>query len=155
MAVEVYFWPPKGENIGHAAIMVDGGSPPGRAYLSAWPGSALSILFGAGSYNAYSDDVGAEGGPPNVVRLTKLDETAIKAQIEKCKQAGMYSFTVLNCATQASICLNAGVPHNLLHEAFDAVVGLANPAGFFAQTSTINTPWTLFLYAKGLALNYA
>lgn len=155
MAVEVYFWPPKGENIGHAAIMVDGGSPPGKAYLSAWPGSVLSIIAGPGAFNAYSSDLAAEGGAPQVVRLTKLDETAIKEQIEKCKRGGVYSFPSFNCATQASICLNAGVPYNMLHQAADLLAGAGNPLGYVFQTSTINTPWNLWLYAKGLALKYA
>jgi hypothetical protein len=135
--------------------MVDGGSPPGKAYLSAWPGSILSIIAGSGAFNAYSDDISSEGGPPQVVRLTKLDETAIKQQIESCKRGGVYSFPGFNCATQASICLNAGVPYNTLHQALDFVAGLGNPTAFVTQTSTINTPWNLFLYAKALASKYA
>ena len=33
MAVEVYWWPPHGDNIGHAAIKVDGGAPAGTEYF--------------------------------------------------------------------------------------------------------------------------
>jgi hypothetical protein len=148
MAVEVYFWPPKGSNVGHAAIMADGGTPAGRAYLSAWPGEALAILFGAAAFNQYEDDVRSEGGHPQVVRLTKLDETKIKAQIEKCKNAGKYGFISLNCATQASICLNAGVPGAQLKQALELLGG---PTSYLFGTSVINTPWMLFLYARSLS----
>lgn len=153
MAVEVYFWPPKGSNIGHAAIMVDGGAPRGKMYLSAWPGSLLSVIVaGAGTFNQYSDDVAAEGGPPQVVRLTKLDETAIKAQVEKCRRGAVYSFPGFNCASQASICLNAGLPTATLQWALDMIGG---PTSYPFRTSKIDTPWTLFVYAKSLTLNYA
>ena len=152
MAVEVYFWPPKGSNIGHAAIMTDGGTPAGQSYLSAWPGDALAVFFGTAAFNQFDDDVRSEGGRPQVVRLTKLDETAIKAQIEKCKQAGKYGFLGLNCATQASICLNAGVPGARLQQALELLGG---PNSYLFGTSVINTPWNLFLYARTLRLTYA
>ena len=149
MAVEVYFWPPQGGNIGHASIKVDGGSPQGIAYLSAWPGSALSIFLPAqGDYHQFDDDVSSEGNrQPQVVRLTNLDETAIKKQIDAFKSAATYSFISLNCATQASICLNAGVPGARLRQVLDMLNG---PMGYVFGTSVINTPWTLFLYAKTL-----
>jgi hypothetical protein len=152
MAVEVYFWSPKKGNIGHAAIMTDGGVPPGPSYLSVWPGTALAIIFGPAAFNKYQDDVASEGGRPQVVRLTKLDETAIKAQIEKCREAARYGFITLNCATQASICLNAGVPGAKLRLALDMLGG---PLGYVFSTSVINTPWNLFLYARLLATKSA
>ena len=58
----------------------------------------------------------------------------------------------MNCATQASICLNAGVPGAQLKQALDFLGG---PMSFVFSTSVINTPWTLFLYAKSLGLTYA
>lgn len=154
MAVEIYFWPPKLDGtIGHAAIMVDGGSPAGRVYLSAWPGELLAILFGNAAFNEYNDDVSSEGKRnPEVVRLTKLDETAIKAQIQKIKGAGKYAFAAFNCASQASLCLDAGVPYRLLRHGMEI---LAGPTGVPFQTSVIHTPWNLWLYAKSLTVKYA
>jgi hypothetical protein len=150
MAVEVYWWPPSGGNIGHAAIKVDGGSPPGIAYLSAWPGSLLSIfLVGQGDYHQFDDDVSSEGNrQPQVARILNLNETAIKNQISVFQSAKTYSFLGANCATQASICLNAGVPGATIRQILDLMGG---PMGYFFGTSVINTPWTLFLYAKSLA----
>ena len=152
MAVEVYFWPPKSGNVGHAAIMADGGQPEGAAYFSAWPGTAASIFFGPATFNAYQDDLSSEGGKPAVVRLTRLDETAIKEQMQNCRTANRYSFIALNCATQASICLNAGVPGGSIRLAMDLLSG---SMGFLFGTSVISTPWNLYLYAKSLEGNYA
>ena len=88
-------------------------------------------------------------------REGRTEARRIKKQIEGCKRGGGYSFPGFNCATQASICLNAGVPYNMLHKAVDAIAGLVSPTAFLTQTSTINTPWNLFLYAKALAIDYA
>jgi hypothetical protein len=150
MAVEVYWWPPDGGNVGHASIMVDGGNPPGIAYLSAWPGSALSIFLpDKGDFHQFSDDVSSEGNrQPQVVRLNNLNETLIKTQIDHCKTAAKYCFIALNCATQASICLNAGVPGARIKQMFEMMSG---PIGFVFGTTVISSPWTLFLYAKSLA----
>jgi len=136
MAVEVYWWPPHGDNIGHAALKVDGGSPSGTEYLSAWPGSGWSIaLIGSGGYHLYEEDV-AYGGAPVVVRLTKLDETAIKKRIKVLKGHGIYSFSIANCATQAGAALHAGVP---------LVVPYPIP----------NAPWAVYYYARSLRLLFA
>lgn len=110
---------------------------------------------GCARFNEYIADLSEEGLERLVVRLTKLDEAAIKKQIESCKRGSVYSFPGFNCATQASICLNAGVPYNNVHQALDAISSMGNPLAFVTQTSTINTPWDLFLYAKALATKYA
>ncbi|MDQ6786796.1 MAG: hypothetical protein M3033_08290 [Acidobacteriota bacterium] len=152
MAVEVYCWQPKGNNVGHASIKVDGGAPPGSSYLSVWPGEALAIVFGKAAFNKYEDDVGSEGGQPLVARLTKLDETAIKAQMEIMRRSENYCFIAFNCATQASICLNAGVPGATVRRALDFLGG---PLSFVFSPSIINTPWNLYAYAKLLEKSYA
>ena len=133
MAVEVYWWPLKGYSLGHAAIMVDGGSPSGPMYLSANPGSMISAIYGPAVYKSYATDL--LDGPPMVVRLTKLNETAIKTVAKSVTGFAHYSLFIGNCATQASICLNAGltVPVPLV----------------------INTPAALFAYAQTLRILYA
>jgi hypothetical protein len=152
MAVEVYWWPPKGgdKSVGHAAIMVDGGKPAGRAYLSVWPGELLSIVIGSASFFEYQDDVRTEGGRPRVVRLTRLNETAIRTQVKNLQQTARYSFVAMNCATQASICLNAGLPAGirLLQTALDFM----GPNRI--SMTVMNTPWNLFAYAKSLSPHY-
>jgi hypothetical protein len=145
MAVEVYIWFPDPPNIGHAAMKVTGGSPMGDMYLSHWPGSlAAALAFGSGVNNRYNDDVSAEGGDPSVVRITGLDETAIKAKVKSLIEHNLYSFWALNCATGVSIALDAGVS-TLASLAANAVdIGL--PAG-----TNRNTPWGLYAYARTLA----
>jgi hypothetical protein len=136
MAVEVYWWAPSLKSAtGHAAMMVDGGSPSGPVYLSVSPGSMLSTAFGPAVFNTYAADV-ADDGIPHVVRLTKLNETAIKAVIKADKGFARYSFLLGNCATQAAFCLNAGLPTAMPHP-------------------FINAPWGLYIYAQSLKVLYA
>jgi hypothetical protein len=143
MAVQVYVWFPKLKegNIGHAAMQVDGGDPPGSVYLSRWPGSYSAVLAGSGTNQSYTDDVSAEGGAPSVVRLTKLNESAIKYTIRVACTVNLYSFLVLNCATQVGMCLNAGIPLSAI-----AIAAINTPP---------NTPWNLYLYAQLLRPLYA
>lgn len=153
MTVTVYYWPPDWDtdSVGHASIMVDGGQPPGQAYLSAWPGSLLSIiLVGEGAYHEYRDDIESEyNRKPAAVVLRKLDESAIKEKMSDLKKRSYYSFVSANCATQAGICLKAGVPLSAL----DTALSLVAPQT--AYLTNINSPWTLYGYAKLLALKYA
>src|SRR5215216_4890346 len=101
MTVTVYFWPPeyRTNSVGHASIMVDGGLPAGQAYLSAWPGSLLSIfLVGEGSYHEFLDDIASENNrKPAAVALRKLDESAVKAKMADMKRRSSYSFAGANC----------------------------------------------------------
>lgn len=109
MTVYVCVWFPKSGNIGHASLWVDGGSPSGTLYLSRWPRSLASILlFGDGADRKYDDDVDSEGGLPAEVVLKNLDETAIKAAMKKSMNDPKYGFLTYNCATNVSVCLNAG-----------------------------------------------
>lgn len=146
MAVEVYWWPPKKalnkstgqeeQNIGHAAIKSDGGSPWGTEYLSVWPGSEWSLLLaGPASFHTADDDSGY-GYDPVVVRLTKLDETAIKKRIVAIKTAGVYSLSVANCASLTGSALRAGVP-------------------FPTPYPWPNSPWAVYYYARSLTLFFA
>jgi len=140
MAVEVYYWEPKGGSVGHAAIKVNGGTPPGEEYFSLWPGSEWSIwLAGSGGFKTYEfdyEDHKKDGSYPQVVRLTKLDETAIKARIKTLKGIGVYSLSVANCASQTGLCLRAGVP-------------LLVPYPF------PNSPWAVYWYARSLMFSFA
>jgi hypothetical protein len=156
MTVEAYYWAPSPPNVGHAALWVSGGSPASDVYLSAWPGGALSILFGeADATRTYEKDCNEEEDTPYYVALTKLDETAIKAAIQASKKAQLYSFLAFNCAVQASVCLNAGEPNQTLPSILDLALSLANPAGSFAWQGRIAyTPWGFWCRAKTLQLQY-
>jgi hypothetical protein len=136
MSVEVYWWPPDLEgNIGHASMLVDGGSPPDPMYLSAWPmpGEYKGVVFGRALFKSYAQDVTDEGRTPHVCRLTKLNETAIKTAIKAVKGFGHYSFFSGNCAALTAFCLCQGIP---------------------TPPPIINTPWALWLYAQSLRVFY-
>ncbi len=160
MAVEVNYWPPKrnaegGIDVGHASLLVEGNNPTEARYLSVWPGEALAILFGLGALNTYEDDVDSEKGYPLVVRLQGLNEDKIKAQIAVIKNKPRYSFIALNCATLASICLNAGVPGIEIATLSNMLSSLLNPAIGFLTSPVSYTPATLHMNAKILAMKYA
>jgi hypothetical protein len=100
-------------------MKVDGGVPVGEVYLSRWPdntpgqfkASIQAITYGAGAVTrSYANDVKAEGGrSPHSVRLTSVDETAIKNAIDANAKKGYYQFFTDNCAVQVRECLDAGV----------------------------------------------
>ena len=150
MAVEVYVWLPRADgNIGHASMYVDGGTPAGPMYLSQWPGSSFikALTIGSACGQSYADDVKAEGGKPSVVRLTKLDETAVKKAIEYFQKHGLYGFFLLNCANQVKLCLDWGVS-GMGHLA--TILGRTNVIGYQLN----DTPWGVYCYARGLTLLY-
>ena len=135
MSVEVYFWGPSRDGVGHASIYVDGGSPPDPMYMSAWPvrGDYSDIVFGPVLFKSYAQDVKEENGVPSVTRFTKLDETAIKAAIRKVKGFGHYGLFSGNCAGMTAYCLAQGTS---------------------APPPLVNTPWGLWLYARSLTMFY-
>jgi hypothetical protein len=154
MAVEVNYWPPRGTNVGHASLLVEGDNPTEARYLSVWPGEALAILYGLGALNNYQDDVDSENAYPVVVRLYGLNEDKIRAQIDVIRKNPRYSFIALNCATNASICLNAGVPGIEIITLGNMVSSLVNPALGFLTSPVSYTPATLYINAKVLATRY-
>ncbi len=147
MAVEVYYWfgAP-----GHVAIKVDGGSPPGTMYLSRWPRNLRTVLVmgfeGAG--NSYSEDVAAEGGPPHVVRFTRLDETAVKKAIKAANEFMVYNDFQANCSTHVRFCLDAGITGG------GRVVAAATHGGAFGWLAE-DTPFGVYGYASALHSAYA
>lgn len=144
MTVEVYYWPPDFAEgaIGHASIRIDGGAPKGEMYLSAWPGSPLSIfMLGPGTNNGYMTDVSAEKRQPEVVRLTQLDESACKKAATTITGLHTYNFAMFNCAVQASLCLSAGIPSTAT-------------AMLLGGVSTCVTPTGLYYFARGLTALY-
>ena len=153
MTVEVYYWSPKPPSIGHAAIMVDGGEPAGKVYLSAWPGNPVSILMGPAEYQHHMDDVIAENREPQVVRLRRLKETAIKSAIKHIRNVGIYSFSMFNCAQQAYACLRLGVPVTAGGLLSGAIVHLVQP-GVSLDNLVVTTPRGLFDYAQSLTKDY-
>jgi hypothetical protein len=119
MAVVVYVWFLDPSNCGHAAMKVDGGLPVGEVYLSRWPDNTpgqlkatiQALAYGAEAISrSYANDVKAEGGrSPHSVRLTSVDESAIKKAIDENAKKRYYQFLIDNCAVQVSECLDAGV----------------------------------------------
>lgn len=140
MAVEVYWW----MNLpGHVALRVDGGLPLGPMYLSRWPKNALTALVvsPAGHANSFADDMIAEGGRrPFVVRLTKLNETAVKKAIVLANRLMVYNDFEANCSSHVRACLDAGVGGVVGSLAHGGVIGFAvsdNPVGVFTYAKSL------------------
>lgn len=147
MAVEVYYWNGKP---GHVAIRVDGGSPPGTMYLSRWPATLSTALLVSleAQGNQYGEDVAAEGNrTPLAVRLTKLDETAVKNAIVRANRLMIYNDFAANCASHVKFCLDAGLPG--VAKALGAVTS-RGLLGFIAG----DTPFGVYHYACGLRTLY-
>ena len=134
MAVEVYWWPPQEFlETGHASMLVDGGSPADPMYLSAWPVPRdwMGAVYSKALFKSYARDVADEGGvAPHVVRLTKLNETAIKTAIKEVKGFGHYGLFTMNCAALTAYCLSKGTS--------------------MPPPLSVVTPWTLWGYAQAL-----
>ena len=155
MAVEVYYWvgfP------GHLALRVDGGTPVGSLYLSRWPSTFAAVdgLFGGpGRNNSFADDMKAEGmRRPLTVRLTKLDETAVKKAVEYCNKHLYYHDFVSNCSSYVRFCLEVGTGavRFVATELYDLVVDwLALPLGCIED----DTPPGVYSYACSLRASFA
>jgi len=156
MAVEVYYWlgvP------GHLALRVDGGTPAGSMYLSRWPGglfTAIDIIGGGpGRNNSFAADMKAEGmRTPLTVRLTKLDETAVKKAVEYCNKHLYYHDLVSNCSSYVRFCLEVGTGalRFVATELYDTILdGIALPLGWVED----DTPPGVYSYACSLRGSYA
>jgi hypothetical protein len=148
MAVEVYYW---AGVPGHVALRVDRGTPAGVMYLSRWPGSLMTALVMGyeGRGNRYEDDVAAEGNTlPHTVRLTKLNETAIKRAIVLANRAMVYNDFEANCSSHVRACLDAGLDGA---GAVGAAVTHGGALGFLSG----DTPPGVYFYALGLRALYA
>jgi hypothetical protein len=148
MAVEVYYWfgvP------GHVALRVDGGLPGGTMYLSRWPGGLATALLVSleGKGNSYEDDMVAEGhASPLTVRLTRLDETAVKSAIVLANRLMIYNDFEANCSSHVRTALEAG-QHGASKLA--SIVTRGGLLGFAFG----DTPPGVYAYAKSLTALYA
>jgi hypothetical protein len=112
MMVLVFIWLPKRRNtasgsetdIGHGAMIVK------NQYVSNWPGTAWSIVYGPGQANSFEDDVAAEGGQAQLIyRIDGLNEDAMVAKWKDMKTDLKYSFPTYNCFTTVAEVLSAGM----------------------------------------------
>ena len=151
MAVEVYYW---SSAPGHVAISVDGGSPPGKAYLSRYPGS-LAVAVGVGGLapwpatgdnHDYQQDI-AKNGMPTVLRFTTLNETAIKRAIALCLKYSTYNDFVANCASHVRHCLESGLP-------LGAQIATGYTHGGLIGFVSGDTPWGVYRVAQALHTLY-
>lgn len=144
MTVDVYVWLPKGQEIGHAALLVNGSTPGSTVYLSQWPGEFSAIYWpGKGASNTPKDDIEIEKRQPHVVRLWKLNEVAVRTEIYKKKKSNHYWFLYSNCASQVRDCLDAGIPYSSV-----ARYGVYTFEGVGIGYQAANTPWGVYIYAK-------
>lgn len=151
MSVRVQIWFPvlsKGSP-GHAALIVDGGTPPGVAYLSPYPGSFFSSLpIGWGP----RVDFEKNKTPDRTIDLFGMDETTMKKYIDEVQRTRGYSFLGDNCAMQCGECLAMGDPIQR------AIFENAPTAGDYCSRSlqlgmkwgVYGTPLNLWSYANAL-----
>lgn len=137
--VEVYLWT---GFPGHLSLKVDGGSPAGPMYLSCFPATQLAKLAGTGVDQNYAQDL-ADYGAPHVVRLSRLNETAVKKAVALAQKTMIYSLPAANCASHVKFCLDSGVGGL-------AVISVRGAIGFAVS----DTPWGVYTYAQGLRALY-
>ena len=107
--VGVFIWLPKWRDgqpdIGHGAMLFRGG------YVSNWPGTDASILWGPGQPNEnLAADVQSEGGLPQLIYLLKaLDEDAMGEKWAEMRNDLKYSFLAHNCFTTVAEVLSVGL----------------------------------------------
>lgn len=124
--ITVYVWnyTGKNDNWGHASMLVDGGLPPGPRYYSWWPqGPGRDYTFHeslpiyavqAIRNRSYQDDMRDEGrmrpkAPDHVIKITKLDETKVKAYWKSLLDNDPTWRTLgQNCSTTVARALMAG-----------------------------------------------
>ena len=113
-------------NIGHAAIKVGGD------YISWWPSEPASVKHGrsAGMPQSEADDLANEGrAPDHRIRLSGLDEEAIRLWWHGFRDGEEYRLFVQNCSTVVARALRAGG-------------GTARTSGFGYLYHTWNVFWT-------------
>lgn len=132
--ITVYVWSPS-DGYGHASMLIDGGQPQGRVYVSYWPESNDHQLnwfppggCGVRNYNApavrnrtYEQDMLGERDrstdPPRLptytLRIQGLDETSAKRWwAERQRTWPRWDATSNNCATTVAAALRAaGADH--------------------------------------------
>jgi hypothetical protein len=115
--VIVYVWPAGGGNVGHASMLVDGGTPGGLLYLSWWPPKPNQkvtslILTGGNRTKTYAEDCASEDGDPRgAVDFDEgvLNETAIKKWWnDKLAKGETYKLFSNNCSTAVAEALKVG-----------------------------------------------
>lgn len=125
---------------GHISLKVDGGSPSGTMYLSRFPATNLAKFAGPGIDQNYAQDV-ADYGAPHVVRLSKLNETAVKSAVVTAQRTMVYSAFLANCASHVKFCLDSGVTGS-------RIGGTIGWLGMGAAVS--ETPYGVYAYAQSL-----
>lgn len=116
MTTTVYYWPPHGNQVGHAAVGVRGSA--GMAHISWWPrdegkqdrsGQLRSVVIGVpGVRYSLEEDIAGEGGRmPVPTHLDGLNEAGI---INWWRSFGLSDWSLLrvNCAQVAVDALRAG-----------------------------------------------
>ncbi len=119
-------------------------------YLSRWPGGLATALVMSpeGKGNSFADDMVAEGyATPLTVRLTRLDETAVKSAIVLANRFMVYNDFGANCSSHVRVCLEAG-QHGL------PKVGSAFTHGGLLGFAFSDTPPGVYAYAQGLRAVY-
>lgn len=141
--VVVYVWPGiLNGNVGHTAMKVDGGFPPGEIYISWWPegtGGIIPFLLDQNipaRLGTFQSDDEAEGFSNfHAIEIHGLDEDAIKAWWAQWLLDMSYRLFHKSCATTVAKAL---------------AVGHHDP--FTANADDIWTPFGVYMYAQQIRL---
>jgi hypothetical protein len=141
--VTVFVWPGLlHANVGHAAMKVDAGSPPGEIYISWWPagsGGIIPFLLDVdipAMLGTFESDDQAEGGVNfHAIQIFGLDEDAIKAWWAGWLLDLNFRLFHHNCAVTVAKALAVG-----------------NNDPFIASQNDIWTPFGVYMYARQIQI---
>jgi hypothetical protein len=155
MTVNVFVWLPKGEDVGHTALGIDG-----NFYISFWPNKANKSFAGsivrslninvarAPLYQDYDFDLNKLGFEPIVIDIEGLNEEKIREYWLKIKESELdWKLAEFNCATMIANCLYLGSsfePSFSPLASLDLYIGLGLPLGEVEAWE----PKTILRYAK-------
>ena len=122
---DFYFWPPIGDNVGHAALSLDDGT-----YISEWPTNASEIFFGEPRDPSLFIDALDEEAMPYVINVPGLNEQAVKEWWETEKDNAVYNAFFSNCADTVHDAIEIGgrdLPNRIIQTPVDLFGDLYNP----------------------------
>jgi len=100
---KLYYWKEGGQNIGHSALDISFGDVPSKTeYVSFWPTNANDWKKDGMNLRLphnFKQDSKMEGGAPESLEISCLDEDRMRTMWRKVKNTYDYNFLLENCST--------------------------------------------------------